>query len=120
MEAGLEDASQLPAWLAHAKSLSPTALDFEIRHMSPADNLIEFRAFLHALAWTLETGKDFEVPETLLNHFLKVHGDVVIENYEELREELEGVQKVHGKVWGRIREQLNYAMCMIAFAQKQQ
>ena len=82
------------------------------------EGLIEFRALLGALAWMLDAGRDFEVPETILNHVLKVHGDVIVENPDELGQELADVRSSHDKVWGRIREQLNYARCMIGFAQR--
>lgn len=64
--------SIVSSWLTHVKTLSPTALDFEIRNMSLGEGLMEFRAMLRAIAWILEAGRDFEVPETILNHFLKV------------------------------------------------
>lgn len=106
------------SWLAHVKTLSPTALDFEIRNLSLGFDLVEFRALLRAIAWTLGSGRDFEVPETLLNHFLKVHGDVVVDHHADLSDELDAVKDIHSKVWGRIREQLSYARCMIGFAQR--
>ncbi|KAI9029391.1 Utp21 specific WD40 associated putative domain-containing protein [Hyaloraphidium curvatum] len=120
LHAGLEDEAEFAAWLSHAKSLSPTALDFEIRNLGPSGGLADFRGLLRAIRWSLDAGRDFEVPETLLNLFLKVHGDELVANFAELREDMEAAKESHERTWGRVREGLNYARCLVGFAQRMQ
>jgi hypothetical protein len=43
---------------------------------------------------------------------------VLIENHEDLVDEMTEVKERHGKVWRRVQEQLDYARCMIGFAQR--
>ncbi|KAI0062315.1 Utp21-domain-containing protein [Artomyces pyxidatus] len=66
-------------FFAFAKSLSPAAVDLELRSLVTLDAL---RLFVHALTQRLKSRRDFEAVQTYLNVFLRMHGDVLVENVE--------------------------------------
>ncbi|KAH7929755.1 Utp21-domain-containing protein [Leucogyrophana mollusca] len=95
----------------YIKSLSPAAVDLELRSLVSIDNL---RQFLHALRRRLLSHRDFEAVQTLLNVFLRMHADVMIENVE-LREELEGLLEVQRKESERVLELLASSLGTLGF-----
>ncbi|EIN07245.1 Utp21-domain-containing protein [Punctularia strigosozonata HHB-11173 SS5] len=76
----------------YAKTLSPAAVDLELRQLTSLDAI---RQFLHALIRRLRSHRDFEAVQTLQNVFLRMHGDVIIANAELLDTlaELRSVQR---------------------------
>ncbi|GLB34587.1 putative utp21 specific WD40 associated domain containing protein [Lyophyllum shimeji] len=80
------------SFFALAKSLSPPALDLEIRSLATLESL---SAFINSLTRRLLSHRDFEAVQAMLSVFLNVHGEVIVENAElqEVVEELLAVQK---------------------------
>jgi U3 small nucleolar RNA-associated protein 21 len=80
----------------YAKTLSPAAVDVELRQLASLDAI---RLFLHALVRRLRSHRDFEAVQTLQNVFLRIHGDVIIANPELLDKlvELKAVQRVESE-----------------------
>ncbi|KIY43473.1 Utp21-domain-containing protein [Fistulina hepatica ATCC 64428] len=64
---------------ACAKKLSPAALDLELRSLVSLDSM---QRLLHALACRLKSHKDFEVVQALQKVFLRMHGEIIIDNPE--------------------------------------
>ena len=62
--------------VTHLEALSPSAADLEIRTLHPAETL----PFVRALTQQLALNKDFELVNTWMSCFLRMHGDVVQEN----------------------------------------
>ncbi|KAF8077591.1 Utp21 specific WD40 associated putative domain-containing protein [Lyophyllum atratum] len=62
-----------------AKSLSPAALDLEVRSLVTLESL-EF--FINALTRRLLSHRDFEAVQALQSVLLNIHGEVVVENQE--------------------------------------
>src|SRR5205814_1461149 len=60
----------------HLKALSPSAADLEIRSLGQDEML----PFTRALTNRLTINKDFELVNTWMSCFLRMHGDVVLEN----------------------------------------
>ncbi|KAG0238082.1 hypothetical protein BGW42_007636 [Actinomortierella wolfii] len=73
----------------HIKNLNPSAIDFELRSMSLEDDLAEPRYFLEAIECLLKQRRDFELAETYLNVFLKIHGDIIISNPDAGQDDVE-------------------------------
>ena len=98
-------------FFTYAKSLSPSALDLEIRSLSSLDHLARF---LHALTARLKSHRDFEAVQALLSCFLSVSADLLISNEELLLglEELKAEQESESK---RLRELVGYAMGTLNF-----
>ncbi|KAF9053016.1 Utp21 specific WD40 associated putative domain-containing protein [Panaeolus papilionaceus] len=78
---------------SHAKMLSPAALDLEIRSLTDLEAL---SLFIHALTRRLLSHRDFEAVQAMQNVFIKLHGEVLIQN-EELRPLLEELADTHRK-----------------------
>lgn len=62
--------------IAHLRALAPSAADLEIRTLQYAEML----PFVCALTRQLALNKDFELVNTWMSCFLRMHGDVVQEN----------------------------------------
>ncbi|KAF9246284.1 Utp21 specific WD40 associated putative domain-containing protein [Melanogaster broomeanus] len=95
----------------YIKSLSPAAIDIELRSLVSLDHI---RQFLHALRRRLQSHKDFEAVQTLQNVFLRIHGDVLIEN-DELQLELEELLEIQKKESERVLELLASSLGTLGF-----
>ncbi|KAG9293369.1 hypothetical protein G9A89_007615 [Geosiphon pyriformis] len=100
------------------KSLNPSAIDFEFRSVNLDDNFQNLRLFLTAIESRIASKKDFELCEAYLNHFLKIYGDLIVENPDGLGNQLRSILDTHQKEWSRVEELLHYNSCMIEFFRK--
>jgi U3 small nucleolar RNA-associated protein 21 len=64
------------AFISHLSSLSPSQMDLEIRSLT----LSEMVPFVNALTVRLKLKRDFELVNSFMAHFLRMHGDVVQES----------------------------------------
>ncbi|CAG8566492.1 3528_t:CDS:10 [Paraglomus brasilianum] len=102
----------------YVKTLNPANIDFELRSLSMEDDFADLRMFLEAIQSRLKTKKDFELVQSYLNHFLKIHGDVVIANFSVLGDPIRAILTEHKKEWHRIEELLHYNLCLLDFFRK--
>lgn len=91
------------SFFLYLKSLSPSATDLEIRS-SLGTSLEHLNLFIHALTQRLKSHRDFEAVEAFISVFLKIHGEVLIQNGEELRDSLEHLRRAQVKEGGRLAE----------------
>lgn len=110
----LTDNTLLPdqSFFEYLKSLSPSLTDLELRSLSTLPHL---STFLHSLSSRLRSHKDFEAVETLLACFLRIHGDVIVANGEELRAPLEEVDRRQKEETERVRELTAFSLGTLAF-----
>ncbi|KAF7778503.1 hypothetical protein Agabi119p4_2848 [Agaricus bisporus var. burnettii] len=94
-----------------AKMLQPAALDLELRSLTSIESL---NTFMCAIRRRLVTHRDFEAVETMMNVFLHLHADELIMN-EELREELEELEKVQKKESQRVLELITSSLGTLGF-----
>lgn len=107
----LVDFSPDNTFFEYLKSLSPSAVDLEIRSLLALPHL---NLFLHALTRRLRSHRDFEAVQAYMSVFLSVHGDVLVSN-DELKEglvELKQAQQEEGK---RVGELVRYALGTLSF-----
>jgi len=80
----------------YTKTLTPAAMDLEIRSLVSIENL---QSFMVALTQRLRSRRDFEVVQTYQNLFLRIHGEVLVANPEllETMERLLSVQKAESE-----------------------
>ncbi|OAJ39198.1 hypothetical protein BDEG_23062 [Batrachochytrium dendrobatidis JEL423] len=102
--------------MEYLKSLSPSAIDIEIRTLPVDAEHIYMRYFLEFVAFQLETLHDFELIQAYMNVFLKIHGDVLMTGQKETREDLARVQKLVSDLWNRMESKLQYGLCVVEFA----
>lgn len=100
----------------YIKSLSPAAIDVELRSLVSLNNLLQF---LRAIKRRLQSHLDFEAVQTLQNVVLRMHADLIIEN-EELRAELEELLKVQKKEGGRVLDLLTSSLGTLGFVRDTQ
>ncbi|KAJ3294723.1 hypothetical protein HK104_003329 [Borealophlyctis nickersoniae] len=106
------------SFMTYAQSLSPAAIDFEIRSLSLENNLANLRYFVAALQEQLETRKGFELVQAYLNVFLKIHGDVIVNSSADsgLEASLSQFLEEHVQTWTRLEEMFQYGLCLVDFA----
>lgn len=95
----------------YAKSLSPSALDLEIRSLSSLDHMA---AFLETLTMRLRSHRDFEAVQALMSVFLTVHADVLIANAE-LKDSLVQLREEQRKESSRLSGLMGFAMGTLSF-----
>lgn len=94
-----------------AKTLSPAALDLEIRSIVGLDGLARF---LNALTRRLRSHRDFEAVQAMQNVFLRIHSEIIISN-EELRGELEELQEAQSQESRRVLELVSSSLGTLGF-----
>ena len=73
--------------------------------------------FINVLATRLLSHRDFEMVQTLLSVFLKLHGESLIEN-EDMQTELQGLLKISRSENERIRALVNKGMGLLSFVRE--
>ncbi|KAF2209638.1 hypothetical protein CERZMDRAFT_107138, partial [Cercospora zeae-maydis SCOH1-5] len=86
-------------FLTHFSSLPPATADIEIRSLSHTDN--EHVLFVQALTWKLRSKRDFELVQAWMAVWLRVHGDLVVQD-----EEVRGVVREYREVLGEERRRV--------------
>jgi U3 small nucleolar RNA-associated protein 21 len=120
LRAGGEDEDFSP-FFAYIKSLSPSALSLELESMSTSDDLLEIRLFVRAMKSQLVLQKDFELVQAYLSAFLKINGEVILENadiFSQAEVELKGILLEHGQGWTRLERLLQSNLCGLDFVRK--
>ena len=92
----------------YLKTLSPAALDLELRALT---TLPALTVFANALSQRLRSRCDFEAVQALIGAFTRMHGEVIVENANadddegrELEEAVESLLEVQKAEIARLRE----------------
>ncbi|KAM0791653.1 hypothetical protein ACM66B_006089 [Microbotryomycetes sp. NB124-2] len=96
----------------YLKSLSPAATDLELRSLV---SLTHLTRFLTSISQRLASHKDFEAVQTYLAMFLRIHGDVIVENGQEFESLLKQVKERQTREAGRLLELTQYALGTLSF-----
>ena len=91
--------------------LTPAAIDLELRSLVTLESQ---NLFLNALARRLQTKKDFEAVQAFMNVFLRLHGEVLIEN-PELRQGMEALREVQQAESSHLMELVASSLGTLAF-----
>ena len=94
-----------------AKSLSPAAVDLEIRSLATSQDL---SLFLRALSHRLKSRRDFEAVQTYLNLFLRVHGELLVSD-PELRTDLGAFLSLQRQESSRLLDSIASCLGTLAF-----
>ncbi|KAF8643908.1 hypothetical protein AX16_008924 [Volvariella volvacea WC 439] len=102
------------AFFNQAKSLSPAALDLELRSLVTLDSL---SCFINALIRRLHSHRDFEAVQAMQNVFLRTHSDEIIAN-EDLQQDLERLVQVQKKESQRVLELIASSLGTLSFVRE--
>ena len=97
------------------QSLSPAAIDSEVSALGldPTSESVEFQLLLEYFLATLETQKNFEFVQAILNRFLKVHGSSVA-NYPPLLALCARLSEVQHRVWQRLEQSFQANLALVS------
>ncbi|KZT61545.1 Utp21-domain-containing protein [Calocera cornea HHB12733] len=98
----------------YVKSLSPAAIDLELRSLVSMKHL---SLFILALTQRLSTHRDFEAVQTFVNVFLRIHGDVLIAN-EEMTSPLQKLAEVEKRESERVLELITSSLGTLSFVRQ--
>lgn len=99
------------ALFTFAKTLSPAALDLELRSLVTLDSLSRF---INALVCRLRSRRDFEAVQAFQNVFLRLHSEVIIAN-SELQRDLEVLMEVQRVESQRVLELIASSLGTLGF-----
>ncbi|KIL69996.1 hypothetical protein M378DRAFT_184349 [Amanita muscaria Koide BX008] len=95
----------------YAKTLSPAALDLELRSLVSLEGI---DTFVNALIQRLLSHRDFEAVQALQNVFLRMHADVLIQN-PELQQRLERLAVVQKEESQRVLDLIASSLGTLGF-----
>jgi U3 small nucleolar RNA-associated protein 21 len=98
----------------HLKALSPPAVDLELRLLV---TLHQQNAFLHVLTQRIISHRDFEMVQTLMTVFLRLHGESLVENAE-LRGSMGELLRVSKLENERLRLLMSRSLGMLGFVRE--
>ena len=99
----------------YLQGLSPSAIDGEVSALGldPSREPLEFRLVLEYLLASLETHKNFEFVQAILNRFLKVHG-TSLATYPDLLQVCERISQVQKRVWTRLEQAFQANLALVS------
>ncbi|KAI5478393.1 WD repeat protein, U3 small nucleolar RNA-associated protein 21 [Pseudohyphozyma bogoriensis] len=106
-----DKAGDYQSFFEYLKALSPSATDLELRSLTMLPHL---EAFLDALSGRLASHRDFEAVQTFLACFLRIHGDVLVQNTE-LKGAMEKVAEEQKRESSRLMDLTHYSLGALAF-----
>jgi U3 small nucleolar RNA-associated protein 21 len=96
------------------EAMTPSNIDFEIRSLSQEDDCNEFKMVMKFILAAIRTNASFEVIESILNVFLKVHGDVVAREAS-LQELAKEIRREQSQSWSRLQDLMHQNLCLISY-----
>ena len=96
--------------------MGPSAIDMEVRSLSEdmGGSVELMEKFMHFVLYLLTTRKNFELANSYLALFLKVHGNCVsLEN--DLINVLEKIKEVQSLVWSNLQLSFNKSLCLVSY-----
>jgi len=96
------------------KSMSPSAIDFEIRALGYDNNFEDITLILKFIKIHLTKKQNFDIIQAFLAIFLKVHMEM-IPNSEELINLCSEIEEIQTKTWVEINDTMNNTLCLLSF-----
>ena len=96
---------------SYVKTLTPAAIDLELRALVTIEGL---STFVNALVRRLRAHKDFDAVQTFMGVLLRMHGDVFVAN-PELREALEALREAQLEESRRVLDVISASLGTLSF-----
>lgn len=112
------------AFFSYAKTLTPAALDLELRSLvnvsgtSPSSSLEALRILTNAFSRRLRSHRDFEGVQAMMGATLNMHGEIFVNNAGSesgLGEALEGLRDVQREESRRVLEVVEASLGALSF-----
>uniref|UniRef100_A0A6E8VJC9 WD repeat-containing protein 55 homolog n=1 Tax=Anopheles coluzzii TaxID=1518534 RepID=A0A6E8VJC9_ANOCL len=101
----------------HLMKLGPSMIDYEIRNLTPfnsgSGSLPVMGAFMHMIVYMLGQRKEFELAQSYLSLFLKLHGRTIVEN-EQLSKLLPAIEDAQKAEWSALEDKLLYGLGVVS------
>lgn len=110
-----EETSSYATFFHHVKSMSPSALDFELRSLDHRNDFDLLRKLLRAIHAQMATSRDFELLQSYLAIVLKIHGDLILANPDSFYEELAVLLERQREQWSTLEELFQKSLCLVDF-----
>jgi len=115
----LGQATQENDLLAMLKSFmekGPSAIDMEIRSLSPegGGSVSLMCQFLDMLKAAIRSNANFEAVQAYLGLFLKVHGDTLVSD-EEIVEGVRQIKELQENKWNSLQSDIENCLCLVSF-----
>ncbi|XP_053605696.1 WD repeat-containing protein 36 [Plodia interpunctella] len=96
------------------KTLSPAAIEAEVTSMSPESggSTEVMRHFLEMINVMMTSNRDFELAQSYLSLFIKMHTKFIAED-EKLRNTLLSVEEKAAQSWAKLQSELLYDICVV-------
>jgi U3 small nucleolar RNA-associated protein 21 len=102
--------------LAHLKSLSPAAVDFELRSIDLSYNqMADLKSLLAALLLGLRGNKDFELYQSYLSVTMRIHGDIICSNMLDFQSALDQLRINQQASWLKLDSLFQQSLSIIDF-----
>eukprot|EP01127_Copromyxa_protea_P001324 TRINITY_DN11347_c0_g1_i1.p1 TRINITY_DN11347_c0_g1~~TRINITY_DN11347_c0_g1_i1.p1 ORF type:complete len:891 (+),score=165.54 TRINITY_DN11347_c0_g1_i1:16-2688(+) len=98
----------------HLKSVSPSAIDYEIRSLSGEDEGEEMELFLLFCKNQLEANTNFELVQAYLNVFYKAHWEF-LQTEERLLQLVKEIKDCHKKQWRELLALFDSNLCLLSY-----
>lgn len=96
------------------KKLSPKQVDLNIRTLSALNDLKEHKIFLDFLIQEIESMENFDFIQSMLNVFLNVHSEIIINSEsEECFEKLEKIKQQQKKMYEKLNDLITSNVSLI-------
>ncbi|XP_039750603.1 WD repeat-containing protein 36 [Pararge aegeria] len=111
---GCEKSADYKECLEKLKTLSPSSIEAEVTSMAPdvGGSIDVMKHYLRMIDVLLKSNKDFELAQSYLSLYLKVHTKTISEN-EDLRKTLESVEESASQAWSKLQSHLLYNICVV-------
>lgn len=109
------DACNFTNAISHILNLGPSIIDYEIRSLSPLSggSISLMSSFLEMITAMFNSNCSFELAQSYLALYLKVHEEIISES-RELVDILDTVEKAQNESWEKIEQKLFYGIGVVS------
>eukprot|EP01126_Amoeba_proteus_P026200 TRINITY_DN2597_c0_g1_i10.p1 TRINITY_DN2597_c0_g1~~TRINITY_DN2597_c0_g1_i10.p1 ORF type:complete len:925 (-),score=181.40 TRINITY_DN2597_c0_g1_i10:62-2836(-) len=100
--------------MEHLKTMSPSAIDFELHSLSPQDDGYELKLMLKFFLHQLNTRTNFELLQAFMNVFYKAQWEELQKNLE-LLGLVQEIAIIHNREWSELCSLFRSNMCLIDY-----
>jgi len=102
------------AVLKEVLSMSPSAIDFEIRALNTENDCHELKLMIRWMQYQLQSHSHFDLIQAIMSVFLREQANI-IRGHQGLKEMTKELFKIQKTEWGKIDALLQSNLCLIAY-----